>query len=131
MHVNSSDPVSHRGGPEHFVGDVWRDELARPDEHSRISINRMHFAPGARSDWHQHPLGQVIHVTEGVGLIQERGGEVRIMRAGETVVSPPGEWHWHGASATSMMTMLGIQETHADEPLVCWGEPVSDEEYGA
>lgn len=129
MRIDDEGPTTRPGGTEHYTGQVWMDVLAQPDALNPISMARVYFSPGARSDWHQHPRGQVIHVTEGVGLIQERGGVVRTIRAGDTVVAAPGEWHWHGASPTTMMTMIGVQEAVPDEPVVTWGEPVSDGDY--
>jgi len=131
MRIDESRAGTRPGGTEHYTGHVWMDVLAQPDERSRISMARVYFSPAARSDWHQHPRGQVIHVTEGIGLIQDRGGRVRTLRAGDTVIAAPGEWHWHGAAPTTMMTMIGVQEAVPDEDVVTWGDPVSDEEYRA
>jgi quercetin dioxygenase-like cupin family protein len=105
------------------------DDLADPNEQNPLSVLKVHFAPGARIGWHQHPMGQILHVTEGFGLIQDRGGAVRPLRAGDTAVAPAGEWHWHGASPTAMMTMLSVQGADVDGNVVYWAEPVTDREY--
>jgi quercetin dioxygenase-like cupin family protein len=86
------------------------------------------FAAGARTTWHTHPLGQTIIVTEGVGWAQREGGPVEEIRPGDVVWFPPGEKHWHGATATSGMTHLAIQEA-LDGSAVEWLEPVADEQY--
>jgi quercetin dioxygenase-like cupin family protein len=108
------------------------NERARPDDQNPLSVLKVPFAPSARAGWHQHPVGQILHVTEGLGLIQDRGGAVRTVRAGDTVVTSAGEWHWHGASPTAMMTMMTMlsgQGADADGNVVYWGEQVTDREY--
>ncbi len=90
----------------------------------------MRFSPGARTNWHTHPLGQTLHVVEGAGLVQTRGGPVRRIRAGDTVWIPAGEMHWHGAAPDTGMTHLAIQEA-SDGRAADWFEPVSDEDYAA
>ena len=88
------------------------------------------FAPGARNAWHAHAAGQTVHVTEGVGRIQARGGDVLEMRAGDTFVTPAGEWHWHGAAPDHFMTHLAIWEAPSDGgPETEWGDQVGDEAY--
>ena len=89
----------------------------------------MRFAPGARNAWHAHAVGQTVHVTEGVGRIQARGGEVLEIRAGDTVYTPPGEWHWHGAAPDRFMTHLAIFEAPAEGPETEWASKVTDAEY--
>ena len=116
-----------KGPAELFTGDVYFDVIARGDAPSRIRVNLVRFAPGARTAWHSHSLGQTLHVVDGVGLVQARGGEVTVMRAGDTIYTPPGEWHWHGATAENFMSHLAIWE----DDNATWGEQVTDEEYGA
>jgi quercetin dioxygenase-like cupin family protein len=86
------------------------------------------FEPGARSAWHTHPLGQTLIVTSGVGWVQEWGGETREMKAGDVVSIPPGIKHWHGASATTGMSHIAIQEA-LDGKNVQWMGKVTDEQY--
>jgi quercetin dioxygenase-like cupin family protein len=90
---------------------------------------KVSFEPGARTAWHTHPLGQTLLVLSGVGLVQAKGGPIREIRAGDTVWIPPGEVHWHGASASNGMIHLAIQEA-LDGSAVTWMEHVSDEDYG-
>ncbi len=114
---------------ETFAGDAWYDVITGGEEPSRIRVNVVRFAPGARNAWHAHALGQTIHVTEGLGRVQARGGEVIEIRPGDTIHTPPGEWHWHGAALDRFMTHLAIWEAPAEGPETEWGELVSDEEY--
>ncbi|HEV3382884.1 MAG TPA: cupin domain-containing protein [Trebonia sp.] len=127
MQVNDGQAGSSRQGEaQYFTGEVWMDQLAAPGEHTRLSMLRVHFSPGARTNWHEHPRGQMLHVTDGVGRIQARGEGVRTLRAGDTAVSPAGEWHWHGAADDAMMTMISVQGTDDDGAVVHWGEPAAD-----
>lgn len=118
---------------ETFTGDAWFDVIARGEEPSRIRVNLVRFAPGARNAWHSHAIGQTLHITEGVGLIQSRGGEVVEVHAGLTIYTPPGEWHWHGATDDTFMTHLALSETVPEEegPAVTWSDHVTDTEYRA
>ncbi|MEV0288801.1 MULTISPECIES: cupin domain-containing protein [unclassified Kribbella] len=118
-----------RGPAEWFTGEVWFDQIYRGEEPSRVRVNSVHFAPGSRTAWHKHAVGQTLHVTEGVGLVQARGGEVIVMRPGDTVHTPPGEWHWHGAADAHFMTHLAIWEGAGDGPETTWGDHVTDPEY--
>ena len=107
-----------------FTGDVWFDVIAAPQpEPSRMRVNAVHFAPCARTAWHSHAVGQTLHVTEGVGLVQARGGEVVVMRPGDTIYTPPGEWHWHGAAPDHFMTHLAMWEAPAERRGVRVGRP--------
>ena len=120
---------SRKGSGEVFIGDVWIDQLTQAEPPSRIRVNVVRFAPGSRNAWHAHAVGQTLHVTDGVGLTQVRGGEVIEMRAGDTVHAGPGEWHWHGAAPDRFMTHLAMWEAPAEGPETEWGEHVTDEEY--
>ncbi len=114
---------------ETFTGDVWFDVIARGEEPSRIRVNVVRFAPGARNAWHAHAAGQVLHVLEGVGLIQARGEKAIEIHPGDTIQTPPGQWHWHGAAPDHFMTHLAIWEAPADGPETEWGAQVTDAEY--
>jgi quercetin dioxygenase-like cupin family protein len=92
MEIRPKEPTA-KGGADTFIGDVWLDVIARGDEPSRVRVNVVRFAPGARNAWHAHAVGQTIHVVEGFGRIQARGGELIEIRAGDTIHTPPGEWH--------------------------------------
>jgi quercetin dioxygenase-like cupin family protein len=115
---------------ETFVGDAWYDVIARGEPPSRVRVNVVRFAPGARNAWHAHAVGQTVHVTEGVGRIGARGGPLLEIHAGDTVHTPAGEWHWHGAAPDRFMTHLAIWEAPADgSPETAWGEQVDDATY--
>jgi quercetin dioxygenase-like cupin family protein len=123
---------STKGPAEMFTGDVWFDVIIRGDEPSRVRVNTVRFAPGARTAWHRHAQGQTLHVTDGVGLIQARGGEVTTIRPGDVIYTPPGEWHWHGGSADNFMVHTAIWEAaEPDVPESDWGDHVTDAEYSA
>ena len=114
---------------ETFTGDAWFDVIARGEEPSRIRVGVVRFAPGARNAWHAHSVGQTVHVTEGVGLIQARGQTAIEINPGDTIHTPPGEWHWHGATADRFMTHLAMWDAPADGPETEWGALVTDAEY--
>lgn len=131
MRVTSGGGRTVRGDEQfggHFAGDAWIDHLARPGEDTQLSVQSVYFTPGSRTAWHAHPNGQIIHVVAGEGRIQLRNGDVQALRPGTTVIAPPGEWHWHGASPDTSMTMIAVQQPDADGRLVEWGEPVEDEQ---
>jgi quercetin dioxygenase-like cupin family protein len=112
-----------------FTGDAWYDVIARGEEPSRIRVGIVRIAPGARNAWHTHAVGQTLHVTEGVGRIQARGGEVIEIRPGDTVYTATAEWHWHGAAPNHFMTHLAIWDAPASGPETEWGEQVTDQQY--
>jgi quercetin dioxygenase-like cupin family protein len=124
-------PQTATGPPEWFTGTVYVDGIATADDPSPLRAYRVHFTPGARTAWHTHPHGQVIHVTEGVGRAQRRGGALEQIRAGDTVRFDPGEEHWHGAGPAHFMTHLAFQLADVDGADASWGEHVTDAEYGA
>jgi len=132
MDVRDFQPTA-KGPEQWFTGDVFFDVIARGEEPSRVRVNTVRFAPCARTAWHTHAMGQTLHVTEGVGLVQARGGNVIVMKPGDTVYTPPGEWHWHGAAPDRFMTHLAIWESPGPDAgdETTWGEHVTDEEYGA
>lgn len=129
MDVIRRRPDSRAGSPENFTGTVWIDPIVASGASSRIRANSVHFAPGARSAWHAHVNGQVLHVIEGTGRAQERGGPLREICAGDTVVSLAGEWHWHGAAPGHFMTHIGISDSGTGADSTIWGEHVGDAEY--
>jgi quercetin dioxygenase-like cupin family protein len=112
----------------YFTGTVWQDPIIAATAPARVVSARVAFEPGARTAWHTHPLGQTLYVIFGVGRVQAKGGPVREIRAGDTVWIPPGEKHWHGASANSGMVHIAMQES-LDGTHVTWMEKVTDEEY--
>ncbi len=126
----SGSQPSGRGPAEWFTGTVRIDPLFPVAAPARAAGNAVTFEPGARTAWHTHPLGQVLIVTAGAGRAQRDGGPVQEIRPGDVVVFAPGEKHWHGASPTTAMTHIAIQEA-LDGSFVEWLEHVSDAQYAA
>jgi quercetin dioxygenase-like cupin family protein len=122
--------ASNKGPAEYFTGAVRIDPLFQPNAPARVAGASVTFEPGARTAWHRHPLGQTLVVIAGSGLAQRWGGPVEQIRPGDVVWFPPGEKHCHGATATTAMTHLAIQEM-LDGKVVEWMEQVSDEQYGS
>jgi quercetin dioxygenase-like cupin family protein len=125
---NGSRP-SAKGPDATFTGSVRIDPLFAATEPSRTSGGQVTFEPGARSDWHSHPAGQMLIVTSGTGWVQERNGQKREIKPGDVIWTPPGVEHWHGATATNGMSHIAIQES-VDGKNVEWMEKVSDDQYG-
>jgi len=119
---------SASGPAEWFTGTVRIDPLFGTHEPARAAGARVTFEPGARTAWHTHPLGQILIVTSGCGRVQREGGPAEEIRPGDVVWFEPGEKHWHGASPTTAMTHIAIQE-QLDGKVVEWLEKVSDEQY--
>ena len=124
---NGSQP-SRKGQAEYFTGAVRIDPLFQAPDPARVSGASVTFEPGARTAWHTHPLGQTLIITSGVGWIQREGGPIEEVRPGDVVWFPAGLKHWHGASPSTAMTHIAIQET-LDGKNVDWLEKVSDEQY--
>ena len=114
--------------PDYFTGRVWQDRVIAAPAPACVQALRVTFEPGARTNWHTHPLGQTLHVLSGVGLVALRGQAPSVIRAGDTVWIAPGEEHWHGAGPETMMTHLAMQEAQ-DGRAADWLEPVSDADY--
>ncbi|OHV13102.1 TetR family transcriptional regulator [Kushneria phosphatilytica] len=125
-HLQDRDTVVGRA--DLFTGHALIDPLFDGNDVRQTTGGEVTFAPGARSNWHTHPAGQTLVVTDGRGWIQEEGGEKHVIRAGDVIWTPPGVKHWHGAMATHSMTHIAIQK-QVDGSAVEWLEPVSDEEY--
>jgi len=120
--------ASRTGSPDNFTGTVRIDPLFDAPEPRRVSGASVTFEPGARTAWHVHPLGQTLIVTAGCGWVQSWGGPVEEIRPGDVITCPPGEKHWHGATPTTAMTHIAIQEK-LNGKVVEWLEKVSDEQY--
>jgi quercetin dioxygenase-like cupin family protein len=121
---------TQRGPEEWFTGTVFLDSISTPSEAFPLGAAMVHFTPGARTAWHTHPLGQTIHIIEGVCLCQRKGGPIETIHPGETVFFEPGEVHWHGAAPDRFMTHLAMQLADESGSPVTWGDHVTDEEYG-
>jgi quercetin dioxygenase-like cupin family protein len=126
---NGSQP-SARGPAEYFTGTVRIDQLFKAPSPSRSSGAYVTFEPGARSNWHTHPLGQTLIVTSGYGCVQSWDGPIKVLRPGDVLWCPPGEKHWHGAMPGTAMTHIAIQE-ELNGKVVDWMEKVTDEQYNA
>src|SRR6202043_303945 len=126
----SGSQPSVKGPAEYFTGTVRIDPLLSPPAPARVRGASVTFEPGARTAWHSHPLGQTLIVTTGCGRVQCWGGPIEDIRPGDVIWFAPGEKHWHGATATTAMTHIAIQE-HLSGKTVDWMEKVSDEQYQA
>ena len=129
VQVTRADNQASMTGPaSYFTGSVRIDAPFSGTGDARIGGATVSFAPGARTAWHTHPLGQTLIVTAGTGLVQHWGGPVQVIQAGDTVWIPPGVKHWHGAAPTSAMTHIAIAEA-LDGKVVDWLEQVSELQY--
>ena len=117
-----------KASSDYFTGTVWQDPIIEADAPARIRALRVSFEPESRTAWHTHPLGQTLYVISGIGLMGLRNEAPKLIKAGDTVWIPPGEEHWHGASAVNSMTHIAIQEA-LNGSVATWLEKVSDEEY--
>jgi quercetin dioxygenase-like cupin family protein len=124
---NGSVP-SVQGPAEYFTGTVRIDMPFKGQGDARVAGATVTFEPGARSAWHTHPLGQVLIVTAGKGWTQCEGGPIVEIHAGDIVTCPANHRHWHGATPTTAMTHIAVQEA-LDGKVVDWMEKVTDEEY--
>jgi quercetin dioxygenase-like cupin family protein len=127
--ARSGSQPSGKGPADCFTGTVRVDPLFEAHAPARACGASVTFEPGARTAWHTHPLGQTLIVTAGGGRVQCLGGPVQDIRPGDVVWIPPGEKHWHGASATTAMTHMAIQE-QLDGKAVEWLEAVQDSQGG-
>jgi quercetin dioxygenase-like cupin family protein len=114
-----------------FTGDVYVNPIKQKTEPSRLIASIVRFTPGARTNWHSHALGQTLFCTDGAGLVVSRDGTVLRLTPGDTVWTPPGEEHWHGAGVDCMMSHLAMLEGVEDGDGTTWLEPVTDEQYAA
>ncbi|MEV8634185.1 cupin domain-containing protein [Streptosporangium sp. NPDC051023] len=132
MEILQRQPTS-KAPADWFTGDVWWDVVYAGQEPSRMRVNLVRFSPCARTDWHSHAMGQTLHIVSGVALIQSRGGRIIEARPGDTVHTPPGEEHWHGAAPDSFMEHLALWEGLGPDggPETVWGDKVTDAEYQA
>jgi quercetin dioxygenase-like cupin family protein len=125
-----SEAETFTGPADWFAGTVWIETIANDPEPPRLRASRVTFSPGARTAWHTHPAGQILHILDGVAWVQDQDGPVHAVSPGGTVTFAPGERHWHGASPDRPMTHLAMQNAGAEGSQAEWGEHVSDSEYG-
>lgn len=126
--IRSGSQPSQKGPADWFTGSVRIDPLNTAPAPARVGVASVTFEPGARTAWHTHPLGQTLVVTAGMGWTQCEGESVIEIRAGDVIWCPPGHRHWHGASPTTAMTHVAIQEA-LDGRMVEWMEHVTDQQY--
>lgn len=128
---NKPEPVFPKGDQinnNNFTGTAWLQMMVSNDSTYNTSIGNVTFEPGARTNWHKHPGGQILLVTDGTGYYQEKGKPAQLIRKGEVVRIPPDTEHWHGASANSGLTHVAISP-NLQKGSVVWLTPVTDEEY--
>lgn len=126
--TRTGSPASTRGSSDHFTGTVRIDPLFQAPAPARVSGAAVTFEPGARTAWHTHPLGQTLIAMAGLGRVQRWDGPIEEIRPGDVVWFEPGEKHWHGASPTTALTHIAVQE-QLDGKNVEWMEQVSDDQY--
>lgn len=123
--------ASMKGADTSYTGDVRIDPIMLPaNDPSRVTCTCVTFEPGARTRWHIHPLGQILIVSSGFGLVQRAGSPVEEIRPGDVVWIAPGERHWHGGTSTTAMVHIAIQE-QVDGKTADWLEPVSEDIYAS
>jgi len=129
IRITRSDSLQpKKASADYFTGAVQVQELFPADDPSRTSGGKVTFEPGARSAWHTHPLGQILIVTDGTGWVQQWRGPIEEIRKGDVIWIPAGVKHWHGATPTTAMTHIAVQE-QLNGKAVEWMEKVSDEQY--
>ena len=129
MEIKRNGSQSSSAGPaEYFTGSVHIQPLFSPPDPARVAMALVSFEPGARTAWHTHPLGQTLIITAGSGWVQREGGPIENVTEGDVIWFSPGEKHWHGATDTTAMNHIAIQEKLNGSP-VDWLEQVTDEQY--
>jgi quercetin dioxygenase-like cupin family protein len=126
--THAGERVINAGPADYFTGTVHVEPLFDRPEPSRLVGASVTFEPGARTAWHSHPLGQTLIVTSGRGYHQCEGGPIDEIAAGDVILCPANTRHWHGATATTAMTHIALQEK-LDGKVVTWMEKVTDEHY--
>lgn len=126
--LNALFPKGELGAKELFTGNAYNYGLVAPDTLYTTAVGNVFFEPGARSNWHSHPAGQILIITDGIGYHQIEGQPVEIIRKGDVVKCPPNVRHWHGASADVGLQQLYIVP-NVEKGIVDWNEAVSDEQY--
>lgn len=127
-HQPAGSAPTNRAPAEYFTGVVWADPVVDAPAPARLRAVVVAFEPGARTNWHTHPLGQTLYVTHGAGRFQTEGEPVVEIKAGDAIWIPPGEKHWHGAAPSTRMTHIAMHEA-LDGKHIDWMEPVTDAQY--
>lgn len=130
MQVVSTKEIKAQRAPEqYFTGVVWMDAMLNTSSPHGAKSFRVSFEPGARTNWHAHPEGQILHVVTGRGRIQKSGERAQEILAGDSVHVAPDEKHWHGAAPDSLMIHVAINPTFNTDGATEWMEEVTEEEY--
>ncbi len=127
--IRNGEQASRKGPEQYFTGNVRIEPLYPANNEMRSSGGNVTFEPGARSNWHTHPVGQVLIITSGLGRTQEWGKPVQEVRPGDIIICPVGVKHWHGAAPNSPMTHISVCEEKEPGKVVEWLEKVTDEQY--
>lgn len=120
-------PKGEKSTADNHTGAVWLKELSTPDDVFTYSIAVATFEPGAKLDWHIHPAGQILLITEGTGYYQEKGKPIQVVRKGEVIKCAPGVTHWHGAAPKSSFAYVATTPTQKGKTI--WLQRVTAEEY--
>lgn len=127
-HLTEIFPKGEKGSSKTFTGNAYPTALVDADSVYNTIVGNVYFEPGARSNWHSHPAGQILIITDGVGYHQIEGKEIEIIKKGSVVKCPPNVRHWHGASADTGLQQLYIVP-NIEKGIVNWNEAVTDEVY--
>jgi quercetin dioxygenase-like cupin family protein len=133
MNAQKTEPIFPKGeviANNNFTGTAWLQMLVNNDSTYTTSIGNVTFEPKARTNWHKHPGGQILLITDGQGFYQEKGKPAQVLHKGDVVKIPPGAEHWHGAAPDCSLTHIAISP-NTDKGSVVWLQPVSDEEYNS
>jgi quercetin dioxygenase-like cupin family protein len=131
-HAQTTDPIFPKGElslTKNHTGDIWLSELSVGDATFDPTIAMATYGPGAKLDWHSHPGGQVLLITEGTGYYQERGKPTRIVHKGDVIKCAPGVEHWHGATPNTTFAYIAVTPTQKGKTI--WLEPVTDKDYNS
>lgn len=112
---------------DNYTGTIWLSELNHPDSNFTFSLAQAVYAPGSKLDWHTHPGGQYLLITEGTGYYQERGKPGKVVHKGDIIKCEPGVEHWHGAASNSSFAYVAVSPVTKGRTI--WGKRVTDEEY--
>ena len=123
----SAFPKGELSATDNHTGNIWLNELTKPDSILNYSVAMATYGPGAKLDWHIHPAGQILLITEGEGYYQEKGGQMQIVHKGDVIKCSPGVQHWHGASPGSSFAYIAF--TPAQKGKTIWLQRVTDQEY--
>ena len=127
---NAIFPKGERAPDDYFTGIVWIKMLVPNDPTLNCQMANVVFEPGARNNWHIHPGGQILIVTDGIGYYQEKGKPIQLIRKGDVINIPPDVEHWHGASHDSEFTHIAVNP-NTRKGIVVWLERVTDKEYNS